>query len=654
MSRPYRNRTRYRQHPYKNREKSVAVKQEKCSEDTDSSSCPSGSSSDHGGDRLKGWDYLLRRKAEHINDRILKSKVSESYGGTNEVFSQFVPKQEPSSPTTDGPSLYASQHIYDGNESFWFGTRGERNSQHPEARQTFPRLTNAHQGHRNVKIESPWGYPENESHNFIQSGAGTSHFKDEHFVTDNSETNIANQGRHLTVEKLISNIRSAVASNPNFRRNKQDSASIQTSNGKIQDNVSDASLAVPTFGANNIGTHSSEKTLNCHMPYNTGHEVTHHATMDNGEGNQHDSTANQTSNIYYIPKGSGNVFHATKPDCKRNDHNPVSGKTLIHSLPYPAEGVEVVYTIDPVEVEAWLKNKIIDCSAQAVGLDIEWKPQFVSKKKGGVENKTAVLQLGVEGSCLVLHLCRMKSTPTLLKNLLRNRKILKVGSGILQDVTKLRRDTGLRCEGMMDTQKMAKSMGIPVSQKLGLKALANRFLGIDLEKPKSVSMSNWEKYPLTLKQIHYAALDAWIGFKIYQHMKMVNGEDQALCIDDEKPAEIVQCKVCGKKVKGEDALATHSRIHPQCKFGQFFVSKISKTHKKKCPAIKTVTPPQTQTAGDDTVWCQGCGKKCKNEDVLMKHIRDVGHVQCPFCNRLLQGPLSTKHIQKCKNIMDKN
>ena len=41
--------------------------------------------------------------------------------------------------------------------------------------------------------------------------------------------------------------------------------------------------------------------------------------------------------------------------------------TSTHLLPYPAEGVEVVYTTDPIEVEAWLRNNVIDCSAQAVG-----------------------------------------------------------------------------------------------------------------------------------------------------------------------------------------------------------------------------------------------------------------------------------------------
>lgn len=650
MSRPYRNRTRYRQHPYKHWTESSAVKQERVFEDKNFPSSPYPTSApDNGGkSQLPGWDYLLRRKAESINDRILKSKASESYGGTSysgayEVSSQFVIKQEPGNPTVREQYSYSAlswttcndrAHDYAQKGKFWIERTAERNILEPEAGQSrSDRLTDAYENHqtRKVKFEHPLGFRESRHSNYSATSSG--------------------QGSHLTVEKLISNIRRAVASNPNFKRNVVDSVCSQTSgNGKKQSSISDKSVETCTTSSElrNPVTQGSEETLTCNLPQNTGDEVKHGTMMDNDEEVEHGSMLNKTSDV---ANGRRKINHVSKPDMRRNKHNPEGGKTLIHTLPYPAEGVEVQYTKDPVEAEAWLKNNVIDCSAQAVGLDIEWKPQLKRKKDGGVENKTAVLQLSVEGSCLVLHLCHMESKPVLLRNVLSNKLILKVGSGILQDVTKLNRDTGLSCKGLMDTQKMAKSIGIPVSQKLGLKALAKHFLGIDLEKPKSVSMSNWERCPLRLKQIHYAALDAWIGLKIYLHMKMVKGQEQVFMEEDdeEKHVETLQCQVCGKKVKGQDSLNKHSTIHPQCKCGQIFLSEISKKHKKKCPFGRALVQ-EVQTDDDVTVWCQGCGKKCKNEEVFKRHVREVGHVQCPFCNRLLQNSQSIKHIQRCKNI----
>ena len=268
--------------------------------------------------------------------------------------------------------------------------------------------------------------------------------------------------------------------------------------------------------------------------------------------------------------------------------------TLTHLLPYPAEGIEVVYTTDPIEVEAWLRNNVIDCSAQAIGLDIEWKPQFKRKKDGGVENKTAVLQLAIESSSLVFQLYNLGRPPNVLVSVLRDERILKVGSGILQDVTKLKKDTGLKCIGLVDTQKLAKEVGMLESQKLGLKSLAKYLLGIELEKPKSVTMSNWENFPLTVKQIHYAALDAWIGLKIYQSMKTMQrkstcksleGSNLVNCEEATMNENPLPCHVCGKKFKTSSALPEHLKVHPKCRCGQYFVDKISKKHKKKCPFL---------------------------------------------------------------------
>lgn len=190
-------------------------------------------------------------------------------------------------------------------------------------------------------------------------------------------------------------------------------------------------------------------------------------------------------------------------------------KTQRRFLTHPSEasGVEVVYTIDVFEAENWLREHIIDCSARVVGFDIEWKPQFVSIRDGGTENQTAVLQLGVETSCLVLHIYHMSELPRLLISILEDENILKVGVGIEEDASKLRRHRGLLCEGMTDIQKMVQTT--KCKQQFGLKTLAQRFLGIDLEKSKKITRSNWENLPLTPRQIEYAALDAWAGVKIY-------------------------------------------------------------------------------------------------------------------------------------------
>ena len=227
--------------------------------------------------------------------------------------------------------------------------------------------------------------------------------------------------------------------------------------------------------------------------------------------------------------------------------------TKMYELSYPllAQGVKVVYTTDALEAEKWLRYNVIDCPTQvsAVGFDIEWKPQFVSKKYGGTENETAVLQLAVDNSCLVLHVYHMDRLPKSLKLVLRDKDILNVGSDIKRDGSKLKRDLGLVLEGLADIQLMAKEID-PSMRKTGLKALAQTFLGIELDKTRA--MSNWEKYPLTFTQIEYAALDAWIGLKIFQKMKrhqlwQENALSEGECIKPEHYEEIKLINEEGRK-----------------------------------------------------------------------------------------------------------
>jgi len=209
------------------------------------------------------------------------------------------------------------------------------------------------------------------------------------------------------------------------------------------------------------------------------------------------------------------------PQISRPNMMPITQR---HELSYPfkARGVEVVYTTDVFEAEKWLRAHIVDCSAVAVGFDIEWKPQFVSKKKGGIENETAVLQLAVGTSSLVLHIYYMGKLPESLASILADENILKVGSAIKEDGLKLERHRGLVVKGLADIQLMAKQM-CPALQKIGMKALADRFLGIKLDKKQATS--NWEGFPLKSRQIEYAALDAWVGLEIFREMKRLKNQE---------------------------------------------------------------------------------------------------------------------------------
>ena len=295
-----------------------------------------------------------------------------------------------------------------------------------------------------------------------------------------------------------------------------------------QDGTGSRRRGVESSPVNNSGSNTSSARLQLHRPRPFLEDRIRRRAVEsytvNNSGNSTSSEDEQelTSARLRLLRPSATVkatdYADYEPAAKYQRFNPFAEReeTIIHEITSPskAAGVQVVYTRDAVEAEQWLREHIVDCSTRAVGFDTEQRPQFVSKKDGGTENETAVLQLGVETSCLVLHIYHMSEMPESLESILRDENILKIGSGIDKDASKLTRESGLVCKGLVDTQHMATSLGL---QKIGLKALAEQFLGIKLDK--GVALTNWENFPLNLRQIEYAALDAWVGLKVYQEMK---------------------------------------------------------------------------------------------------------------------------------------
>lgn len=51
-------------------------------------------------------------------------------------------------------------------------------------------------------------------------------------------------------------------------------------------------------------------------------------------------------------------------------------------------------------------------------------------------------------------------------------------------------------------------------QRIGLKKLSASVVGLDLPKPRKITLSNWTKVPLSEAQLIYSARDAWVGAAI--------------------------------------------------------------------------------------------------------------------------------------------
>ena len=186
--------------------------------------------------------------------------------------------------------------------------------------------------------------------------------------------------------------------------------------------------------------------------------------------------------------------------------------------------LDIVTTADPEECERWVRD-FRKSGGDCLGLDIEWKSNTA---KGQRPEPVATLQLATETSALVLQVLYFDpSGCAALRELLADETVLKLGVGIKPDFLKLFKDCNLHCRGGLDLSKHFKStLGLKIREEIGLKRLAKFVLGFDMDKPKSLSRSDWSTASLEEDQVTYAALDAVVACRVFEKLRRCDAHEQ--------------------------------------------------------------------------------------------------------------------------------
>jgi len=155
---------------------------------------------------------------------------------------------------------------------------------------------------------------------------------------------------------------------------------------------------------------------------------------------------------------------------------------------------------------------------KVLGFDTETRPNF----RKGQHNTVALLQLSAGDRAFLFRLNKIR-LPNLVKQLLADESIIKVGAAIHDDLKALVSLSPFVPGGFVDVQSMAKQVGI---EQAGLRPLAAMLMGIRISKAQQTS--NWEISYLTEAQLLYAATDAWVSLEIYNRLSdMLQRGEQA-------------------------------------------------------------------------------------------------------------------------------
>ena len=174
-------------------------------------------------------------------------------------------------------------------------------------------------------------------------------------------------------------------------------------------------------------------------------------------------------------------------------------------------------------IDKWCNNNITSLGCVDVGFDTESKP-IISNSNTADSHLLSIIQISTSTHVMI---CRVFNKPISvwsqeLLRLLADEKINKYCIDSRQDETLLTA-IGANIKGLVDLQPL-----INLERRVGMKECALTQLGIKLEKSKNIQAGDWSRYPLSIKQIEYAASDAVICLALAEHLNLCSPESKRL------------------------------------------------------------------------------------------------------------------------------
>lgn len=179
-----------------------------------------------------------------------------------------------------------------------------------------------------------------------------------------------------------------------------------------------------------------------------------------------------------------------------------------------------IFVIDSVGAEfnraiAYLRSQ------KVIGFDTETRPCFgPNQPRYGV----ALLQLSGPEKAYLFRIKNMGMHRRLC-NILADKRIIKVGAAIHDDIRGLQKLREFEPGSFVDLQKIVWEYGI---KDKSVKKMTAIILGFRISKTQQ--LSNWEAEALSESQCKYAATDAWVCREMY--LKLMKSEKNPLIIEE--------------------------------------------------------------------------------------------------------------------------
>ena len=145
-----------------------------------------------------------------------------------------------------------------------------------------------------------------------------------------------------------------------------------------------------------------------------------------------------------------------------------------------------------------------------VGFDTESKPTFA---KGELSGGPHIVQFATPSKAFIFQLGHAECE-AVVRRLLNEASVIKVGFGVGQDQAQLERRLGTHARPLIDLDVYFRRQGYP--HTVGIKSAVAIVFNQRFVKSKRVTTTNWAAQQLEPRQLVYAANDAWVALRVLQ------------------------------------------------------------------------------------------------------------------------------------------
>jgi DNA polymerase I-like protein with 3'-5' exonuclease and polymerase domains len=150
---------------------------------------------------------------------------------------------------------------------------------------------------------------------------------------------------------------------------------------------------------------------------------------------------------------------------------------------------------------------------KVMGFDCEWKVSFAKDQKTSGPD---LVQLSTRDSIYLFRIFKDPQLLTVLKPILESESQTKVGFNLHADQSLLLNDHNIQLNGYIDCSHAA--VGDDSSRPSNIRITMAHVLKQHIDKPKKLTLSNWQAPTLTPEQQQYAACDAYAALIVFEEM----------------------------------------------------------------------------------------------------------------------------------------